>query len=193
MKKLLIVLIAILLLCFTACTLNKDDNYASADVLLSDNILEERTLYLFDAFVLPIYWWAGAGSSLLDVNVYVEPLSDTPEGTAFYPVNRFDSIEEMKRATEQVVTKKYAQENLYPFLEKHHQFLERNNRLYINTNAGCGAPPFEPISASVNSKTENSAIITVVFRDNLNREETHKIELIKENDNWKLNSFPFLS
>lgn len=164
------------------------------DDIPSDEDLVDRTLYLFDIYVFPVGWWIGANEDALCVKYYegLEPLENTPEYTAFYQVLRFNSIDEMKRATEQVVTKDYAENNLYPFLEENRQFLERDGKLYINIEGGCGMPPFGPISATVLSKTKNEAELSVVFQAEPGEEEVHKIELKRESGTWKLNNYPFL-
>lgn len=54
----------------------------------------------------------------------VAPLEDTPEGTKFYRVLRFDSIADMKRATEQVMTKDFAEKIFILFLTNIINFLK---------------------------------------------------------------------
>ena len=168
-----------------------NNTIASAGVMLTDEELEDRTLYLFDIYVFPVPWWTCSGFSSLIVNEFVDPLENTPEGTAFHPVARFDSIAEMKRATEQVVTKAYAEKNLYPNLDTYHQFLERDGKLYTNTEMGGGLTAFKPISAKVLTKTEQEAILSVLFKEPYGERETHEITLEKENGTWKLNNYPY--
>lgn len=209
MKKLCsIVLVGILLLSVTACTRiseqsndgmstsdkSVEDASVSSDVLLTDKELEDRMLYLIDPYILPVYWYTGDGSERLDVfeMEHVKPLENTPKDTTFYEVLRFNSIEDMKQSTEQIVTKEFAEQNLYPLLEKHKQFLERNGKLYYNTSAGSGGPVSGPVKATVLSKTENDAILSVVFQDLDGAEEEHQIELKKESGTWKLNNYPYL-
>lgn len=181
--------------CGTATTrsgTNSAGTTVQADALPSDDMLVNRTLYLFDMYVLPVSWWRGAGSDSLCVNEFAEPLENTPEGTTFHPVTRFQSIDAMKRATEQVFTKAYAEENLYPFLEKRKQFLERDGKLYMNTSAGAGMPPWGPVAADVKTKSVNSAILSVTFQDPYLEEEIHDIGLKLEDGIWKLNDYPYL-
>lgn len=203
MKKLYAVLIlGVLLLSATSCrqTLSESEeglnvNAVSTDVLLTDEELIDRTLYLYDMYVLPVYWWTGAGSDLLAVweNESVEPLHSTPEGTTFYQIMRFNNIKEMKRATEQVVTRKYAEAYLYPLIEENQQFLEKDDKLYMNTSAGGGRSPLKPVSATVLSKTATNAELNVVFQEYYFEEvQMHKIELERENGIWKLNNTPYV-
>lgn len=191
MKKTVILLIGLSLLCFVTCCSNPDNNHLAHDVLLSDKELEDRAIFLFDPYVLPVYWWTEANGMLLSINNHLWPIFDAPDYTPFYCIERFNSIEEMKRATEQVMTKKYARENLYPLLEENHHLQEKDGRLYIDIKGKNRPAFFKPVSSSVESKTKDNATLTVVFRDESDNEETHKIELVKENDNWKLNNFPF--
>ena len=172
-------------------TNNNSGENPSEQLLLTDEELINRTLYLFDYYVLPIDWWTGAGTFKLNVNEFGDPLENTPEGTAFHPVHRFNSIDEMKRATEQAVTMEYAEKNLYPNLDKHEQFLERDGNLYMNTEQGRGGYLFGPISAQVLSKTEDAAIMSVTFEEPYGEQEIHEIELKKENGVWKLNNYPY--
>lgn len=194
LKRILsILLIGVLLLSAAACKQTVSNNDASADVM-TDEDLVDRTFYLLDGFVLPFSWYRGGdGSDLLNVNDSegVEPLENTPEGTAFYQVLRFNSIKELKRATEQVVTKEYAEKYLYPDLVEYNLFLERDGKLYLNTEIGAGGTPFGPVEATVLSKTEDEAMLSVVFRDTLGEEEVHEIELKRENGIWKLNNYPY--
>lgn len=78
--------------------------------LISDEELINRVLYLLEPFTDPVTWYTAAGDTVLNVSeAGVAPLEDTPEGTKFYRVLRFDSIADMKRATEQVMTKEFAE------------------------------------------------------------------------------------
>ena len=163
----------------------------SEDALPEDEVLIDRTLYLFDIYVLPVSWWTGSGIFQLNINEVSDPLENTPEGTEFHQVHRFDSIDEMKRATEQVFTREYAEKNLYPNLEKYKQFLERDGKLYINTEIGAGSTLFAPISAKVLSKAEDEAVLSVTFEEPYGRQEIHEIVLKKEKDSWKLNNYPY--
>lgn len=161
--------------------------------LMSDEELVERLLYLFNPYTLPVSWWIGAGESALDYQEfeYVEPIKVTSNGTEFYQVMRFNSIKEMKRATEQVVTEEYAQTYLYPFLEENGQFIEIEGKLYME-NTGAGIWPFVAVSATVLSKSEDSAMLSVVFLGPNNEESVRDVDMKKENQTWKLNNTPYV-
>ena len=122
------------------------------------------------------------------MEVGYEPLPDTPEYTTFFEVSRFDSIGEMKRAVEQVVTQEFAENILYPYLEKG-DFMEHDGKLYRNTSllgSGWGA---DPVSASVLSKSENNAVLLVEFQE-YDHIVTCDVQMTKENGIWKIASLP---
>lgn len=171
------------------------NNYVSSIVLLTDEELEDRLLYLLDSHILPVFWWTGASDSTLDINYRedIEPLENTPENTEFYQVMRFYSIKEMKRATEQVVTKAYANKYLYPFLEKTNMFIERDGKLYRNQSMHpYGVAPYVPISATVLSKDENKAVLSLILRETYGKELVREIEMQRETGIWKLNNCPYM-
>ena len=133
----------------------------------SDEQLIPRLFSLYDYYIYPVPWFLGAGDDALGtLEIGYEPLPDTPEYTTFFEVSRFDSIDEMKRAVEQVVTQEFAENTLYPYLEKG-DFMERDGKLSRNTSllgSGWGA---DPVSASVLSKSENNAVLSVEFRSTM--------------------------
>ena len=151
MKKLLCVGLVLCLLCCGCASNSSILVKSSSDITVSvgteseaasaitDEALVDRTLYLLGHYIFPGYWYTGDGCDLLYVNeVGMEPLENTPEYTKFFRVLRFDSIKEMKQATEQIVTKEFAENKLYPLLEENGQFLERDGKLYFNTEIGRG-------------------------------------------------------
>lgn len=209
MKKVYISILSIVVMsCLISCGTNQTEvssgmseineaessSVKSSASLISDEELINRVLYLLEPFTHPVTWYTAAGDTELAVweAEYVDPLEDTPEGTKFYPVTRFDSIAEMKRATEQVMTKEFAEKNLYPLLDKYNQFLERDNMLYRNTLIGRGAWPFKADSATVVSKSEDTAVLSVTFIDFRKKEEVRNVEMKFENQTWKLNSSPYI-
>lgn len=155
----------------------------------SDEQLISRLFSLYDYYIYPIPWFLGAGDDALGtLEVGYEPLPDTPEYTTFFEVSRFDSIDEMKRAVEQVVTQEFAENTLYPYLEKG-DFMERDGKLYRNTSllgSGWGA---DPVSASVLSKSENNAVLLVEFQE-YDHIVIGDIQMTKENGIWKIASLP---
>jgi len=189
-KLISVFIVSLLLFSMISCA---SKNETLTDNLLTDEELVDRTLYLFDIYVFPVSWWTCSGFSSLIVNEFVDPLENTSEGTAFHPVTRFNSIDEMKRATEQVVTKEYAEKNLYPNLNTYNQFLERDGKLYTNTEIGGGGTLFKPVSAKVTSKAKNEVILSVMFEEPYGEQETHEITLKNENGVWKLNNYPYYS
>ena len=152
MKKLLCVGLVLCLLCCGCASNSSILVKSSSDITVSvgteseaasaitDEALIDRALCLLDVYIFPVYWWAVSSEDLLNVNEWegVEPLENTPEYTKFFRVLRFDSIKEMKQATEQIVTKEFAENKLYPLLEENGQFLERDGKLYFNTEIGRG-------------------------------------------------------
>lgn len=155
----------------------------------SDEQLISRLFSLYDYYIYPIPWFLGAGDDALGtLEVGYEPLPNTPEYTTFFEVSRFDSIDEMKRAVEQVVTQEFAENTLYPYLEKG-DFMERDGKLYRNTSllgSGWGA---DPVSASVLSKSENNAVLSVEFQE-YDHIVTGDVQMTKENGIWKIASLP---
>lgn len=164
-------------------------NQQDDSAIPSDEQLISRLFSLCDYYTYPIPWFLGAGDDALGtLEVDHEPLPDTPEYTTFFEVSRFDSIDEMKRAVEQVVTQEFAENTLYPYLEKG-DFMERDGKLYRNTSllgSGWGA---DPASASVLSKSENNAVLSVEFQE-YDHIVTGEVQMTKENGIWKIASLP---
>lgn len=208
MKKVCMLILSIVVMsCLISCGTNQTEvssgiseinetessSVTPSTSLISDEELINRVLYLLEPFTDPVGWYTAAGDTVLNVwEAGVAPLEDTPEGTKFYRVLRFDSIADMKRATEQVMTKEFAEKNLYPLLDKYNQFLERDNMLYRNTLIRNEAWTFKANSATVVSKSEDTAVLSVTFIDSYNKKEIRNIEMKFENQTWKLNSSPYI-
>lgn len=155
----------------------------------SDEQLISRLFSLYDYYIYPVPWFLGAGDDALGtLEIGYEPLPDTPEYTTFFEVSRFDSIDEMKRAVEQVVTQEFAENTLYPYLEKG-DFMERDGKLYRNTSLLGSGWGTDPVSASVLSKSENNAVLSVEFQEYYHI-VTGDVQMTKENGIWKIASLP---
>lgn len=199
LKKLLCVLLSLCLLagCATPKSSPVPDTETSETVVtssISDKELENRVLYLLDPYILPVSWWTGSGFEMLEPT-YVKPskpLSVADKNNYYYESQRFHSLAEIKQIAERVVTKEYAEAVLYPEVEKKEYFLEDNGKLYFNALIGNTQHPLKPISATVLSKNENEALLSVNFRDGRSESVTYKVPMRKENHTWKLASTPYL-
>lgn len=157
---------------------------------ITDEELCERALYLLDPYVLPVAWWTGGGYSSLSVFSAPDNIIQNENGT-YCRVFRFDSIQEMKQMTEQVVTKAYAEKYLYPH-EKDY-FLEQEGNLYLSTAAFCGEWMFTAQSASVVSKTSTVAELSVTFENLYEEKFSFPIFLQLEEHTWKLANTPYVT
>jgi len=153
----------------------------------------------FDISPLP-WWWRGWN---IDVDENAEPFGE--EFEAFRPVGRFDSIAEMQAATEQIMSRRFAEANFYGALEvfmvgdqEVRTFLEADGRLYFNTYGNGGWMWAVPVEGSVAWRGEDRALLEIVtVLPSSTQADTYDylqyfIELIRENGIWVLDSFPEL-
>lgn len=150
----------------------------------SDSEIKERAIYILSPDNLPVYWWYGAAESFLGVDSF--NANSNIQGD-FSLVTRFDSIDEMKKATEELVTEEFAQQ-LYEFSDEHNVFKDFEGKLYENMEVEGSAAPWVVESEnqiSVDSFDNATANISVIFNDGSGDTTTEKIELKKlvENGN----------
>ena len=125
---------------------------------LSDDELVELAVHFTQSDVNPHIWWARGRN--IDVDMEAEPFDEE----MFRPVGRFNSIAEMQEATEQIVSRRFAEEYLYTALNEWpvRMFLERDGRLYFNTRGEGGWSPFVATDEGhILSRSENEAIVAV--------------------------------
>ena len=166
------------------------------EIQISDEGLEERALYLLDPYILPVVWWYGGDAEILnaDVRTDIKPETaktyykqkyklDFPEGYA--PISRFADLDDMKRQTETMVTKDYAENCLYPLGED--SYLTYSD--YFCWNYAVADVEFlRPQSATLLSRNDGVAQLLVTFEDGSQGE----VELLLEDGIWKLNSTPYV-
>ena len=153
---------------------------------LSDEELAELAVHFSQFDVNPDVWWI-LGQNI-DVDMEVEPFGE--EG--FRPVGRFNSIAEMQEATEQIVSRRYAEEHLYRLLDgPHRMFLERDGRLYRNTSGeGAWRIPMA-LEGHIISRSENEAIVAVTYDPFLpdhmlpEGESVFNIRMVRESGGWR--------
>ena len=145
---------------------------------------EERALYLYSEGVYPELWWAeGANASDLGTDLD-QPLDLQIYETEYYHIDLFQSIEELKFATEQVVTKEYAEKYLYPWGEDRKMFTEYEEALYANAYWE-GSFFFPPESVTFVRKDGDVIFLTAHF-ENLDGEPFTKETQFKLEDGiWK--------
>lgn len=165
-----------------------------SEAQISDEELEKRAVSLLDYYVLPNYWWLVGGSAdtlFGDLSAYIYETVDLPVAgetkAAYCPLTRFESIEELKRSTEQIVTKEYAETNLYPWGDTRAMFIERNGRLYGNTYYEISPGIGDAKSAELLERNGDTAILNVEFYT-IDATVYRQIEMKLEDGIWKLNS-----
>ena len=190
--KIFSVAAVLFLLCLTFGCAPQAAQLEKSDVdIPEDQQLIDRTLYLLDPYILPVSWWTGAGYDFLYPadSFSGTMLQPEPDASAYFEVLRFCNMEEMKRVTEQIVTKAYAQDVLYPRGEAY--FLEQDGKLYVSAAACTGSWKFRPLSAQVLSKTECFAEMQVVLGTENGSQFTSTVYLQDEDQTWKLANTPF--
>ena len=147
----------------------------------------------------PIFWWL-RGSNI-GVDYYARGLAIS-ESEYFQPVRRFSSIFEMKTATEQMVSSRFAEEHLYYVLlsdgSRPRRFLEYDGQLFYNTilNGGWMFP--DPIYGSIIYRSDYEVKIEVThewwrsafFYNDMHQFEVYLVRLISEDGFWKIDTWP---
>lgn len=144
-------------------------------------------MYLYSEGVYPEFWWAeGANARGIGLDLS-RPLDLQIPETEYYHIDLFRSIEELKRATEQAVTKEYAEKYLYPYGEQEHMFAEHEGELYGNAYfEGC-LGPFEPSAVTFLRKEGNFVFLVASLADPAGEiSDEAKIQLELEDGVWKL-------
>lgn len=125
---------------------------------------EERALYLYSEGIYPELWWA-EGANARDLGSDLDqPLDLQIYETEYYHIDLFQSIEELKSATEQVVTKEYAEKYLYSWGEDRKMFTECEGELYANAYWE-GSFFFPPKSLTFDRKDGDIVFLTSHFEN----------------------------
>ncbi|MDD4700348.1 MAG: DL-endopeptidase inhibitor IseA family protein [Oscillospiraceae bacterium] len=160
----------------------------------SEIITDEELIRVFNQLmnnaVPAINWWLGiADYTLEDWGIQ---LDGSPYLYVYYPVEKLNSIQQLKNETEKVFTTQFGELFLYTVLDEDIlRFIEYNGKVYVDiTQGGFGLPYGEIENPRVKSKTENEAIITVtVYEYGLKKDMDFDFILKKEDNQWKMNSF----
>jgi len=162
----------------TPNTPNNAESLAQADDL-SDEELAELTVHFSQFDVNPDVWWI-LGQNI-DVDLEAEPFGEE----MFRPVGRFDNIAEMKDATEQIVSRRFAEEHLYTVLDGPiRMFLERDGRLYFSTRGeGVWRIPVA-VEGHIVSRNENEAIVAVTHHLD-GGEFVSNLRMVRESGGWR--------
>ena len=134
----------------------------STEIQISDEMLEERVMHLLDPHILPVAWWTGGEERVLDIAHNYNKSAGVP--SEYERIFRFNSIEEMKLCTEQVVTAQYAETYLYP-LAAENLYFEYEGRLYWNTKCKTEIDFLRPQSAQLLYRDGGAAELMVDFED----------------------------
>lgn len=167
-----------------------------SEAQVSDEVLEEYSMHLLNRENLPVTWWLAGGNSRTiwpDYYhyIYIDNiiLSDRtePQTLQYCPVRRFDTVEELKLATEQVVSKKYAEAYLYPLEESESMFIEQNGRLYSHTVLDISPGIGDAVSAHMLVRNADTALLEVEFLV-MEGFESQLIVMVLEDGLWKLDN-----
>lgn len=160
----------------------------SDEIQISDIGLEERAVYLLDPYILPVSWWMGGTEEMLDaLSSRNYPYLKNIPVEEYDIVNRFEDIADMKRCTEKIVTKAYAENILYPLVaEDTYKMFE--NRLCWKRDNATDMEFLKPESAQLLSRNGGVAEVLIAFEDDSQAE----VELLLEDGVWKLNSTPYV-
>lgn len=194
-KFLSLLLAAIMLLSFGGCareaisqtnTSESAENIHQGDPVSPSEAkkFEERAVYLYSDGVYPELWWAeGSNANNLgeDLN---RPLDLQLPETEYYHIDRFQSIDELKKATEEVFTKEYAEKYLYPWGEDHQMFVEHDGELYANAY-WMGEFLFPPDSVTFLRKEGDVVFLDANFKNLDGEPFTRETQLKLEDGVWK--------
>ena len=172
-------------------TQNDIEIWVQSDDLSNEELVQHALHLLGDD--TPVFWWLSALPSHIehldldwDAGTFVES-----EGRYFYPVGRFDNFAEMKGATEQIVTRRFATENLYFAIDNTPtSLLEIDGRLHRSVFGGSWH--MRLIDGSLVSRNDNIAYIEATYDVPMGEIEIYHIRLVREDGSWKLDSFPML-
>ena len=205
-KVVALFLVASMILSFTACARQAEqdskenrsgqekvteENDTAENILQGDPVtdseareFEERAMYLYREGVYPEFWWAeGANARGIGEDLNRSLDLQIPE-TEYYHVDLFQSIEELKQATEQAVTKEYAEKYLYRWGEQQHMFAEYEGELYANAYWE-GEFYYAPKRIEFVRKDRDVVFLDAYFL-NLDDEPFRKeIQLKQEDGTWK--------
>lgn len=156
----------------------------------TDEELINRLTGLFDQYVYPVAWYMASGDTALGVSELGRPLESDDPNVTYFEVTRFSELWKMKRATEQVFTREYAERVLYPYLtEEKEDFIEYDGKLYRNTSIIGSGWYTDTDRMEVLHKDQTSAEIEVDFRY-IDEVTTGTVTMQKENGLWKIASLP---
>lgn len=219
-KKLIIVLLAVYcLVLFTACNTDSNESKSSTvipesssssevqtassndETVLNSEIQSEEERYieltktLIDEGTKAICWWLDDIHNSFDI-----PLDNEPSYLdIYYPIPGYNSIEELKQATEQIFTNEFAEHYLYFVLTELEppRFVEHEGKLYGNDNGGWGMMLGSIKDYEATSITESKVVVTVTADSYSGDEElTFDFILVKNGvekddrfDGWRLNTY----
>ena len=139
-----------------------------------------------------VFWWYhDPANEDLEVDITAAPIA-----RSFYPVGRFVSIEEMKQASEQVFSRRFCEEVLYPigfdettFGTVH--FADIDGMLCCNPDVGGMGWDYRMTEEiSWVSQDEVQAVFSVMVEDVLQGETVPmEFRLIWEDGHWKLDTW----
>jgi hypothetical protein len=168
----------------------------------SDDELVEAILYFLsveNSANSPIFWWLRGWN--IDVDNYASGITGS-EFEYFQPVGRFNSIFEMKTATEQIVSNRFAEEHLYPvlypvFYNNPRMFLEHDGQLFLNTLLNGGWMMAEAVYGSVVYRNDYEVKMEITYKwssyllmDDMYRFEVYLVRLVNEDGFWKIDTWP---
>ena len=161
----------------------------------SDDELVQLAVHIL-SYDNPTLWWHRGW--LIDVGESAEGIHGNASGR-FRPVGRFNSIAEMQAATEQMVTRRFAEERLYyAFDWNDTRFVEFDGRLYFNMPLGAAEwTPMNILYGTVVFRNEDKAVLEITYDWPLlvlpgveYRHEVHLVRLVKEDNLWKIDIWP---
>jgi len=163
----------------------------------SHNELVSIAIDLLSSSDAPLYWWLRGWN--IDVDTSVPGIKGN-DFEYFHPVRRFNTLAEMKSATEQVFTQRFVEKYLYVVLDNSNtafntrMFCEFDGQLYFNSFGNGGWMQGLPVDGYVISKNEDNVLLAIVYelpsiRADYTERETHYIRLVKEGGGWRLDSW----
>ena len=200
-KAIVLLLTASMILSFTACAFAKvpseENSQQHIETAEAENILqgdpvtnsearefEERAMYLYSEGVYPEFWWAvGANARGIGADLNRSLDLQIPE-TEYYHVDLFQSIEELKQATEQAVSEDYAEKYLYLWGEQRNMFAEYEGELYANAYWE-GEFYYAPERIEFVRKNGDVVFLNAFFLNLDNEFFRNEIQLKQEDGVWK--------
>lgn len=177
-----------------SCPLLPNDSPAEPlpwDGSFSNRDLVERALYIFSGSknAAPNWWLQGAAVLNWDGSQGPDLPEPKPRWGGYYKLDRFQTLDQLKKATQQQLTQDYAQQFIDQEEKELDIFLEQDGRLY-GADASQSLATGRTRSGSVLRRGEDWALLLLSF-DGVDGSYGATVLLRLEEGQWKADSSPY--